>query len=242
MALGDDLCADDDVAFAFGDLVDHFAQFLDAGQEIARQDFHARLRPQRLHLFVDAFHARPAGNERTFRLALWAGRRDRGLKAAMVAGEAARKAVLDQPSRTLRALEAVAASPAQRQGRIAAAVEKQQRLLAFRKCRRDFAHQQRRNPFADLGFVGPQINGPHFRKGLAGKARLQFQMPVASGAGIHHRLQRGRGGGQHHRNGAQRGAHHRHVAALIGDAVFLLEGAVVLLVDNDEAKIRIREV
>ena len=55
----------------------------------------------------------------------------------MVADELAAKAVLDQPARAVRALEAVAADAAERQRRIAAAVEEEQRLLAAfqRVCR-----------------------------------------------------------------------------------------------------------
>ena len=49
--------------------------------------------------------------------------------AAVVAHQHAAEAVLDQPGRAVGALEAVAAGPAQRQRRIAAPVEEQQRLL-----------------------------------------------------------------------------------------------------------------
>ena len=50
-------------------------------------------------------------------------------------------------------------------------------------------------------------------------------------------LDRWRGGGQDDRNIAQAGTHDGHVAALIEDAVFLLEAGVVLLVDDDQAEI-----
>jgi len=36
-------------------------------------------------------------------------------------------------------------------------------------------------------------------------------------------------------------AHHRHVAGVVMHAVFLFVGRVVLLIDNDEAEIRIRQ-
>ena len=32
-------------------------------------------------------------------------------------------------------------------------------------------------------------------------------------------------------------AHHRHVAGIVEDAVFLLVGGVVLLIDDDQAKL-----
>ena len=52
------------------------------------------------------------------------------LMAAMVALQLPAKPVLHQPGRTFRALETVAADPAERQRRIAPAIEKEQRLFA----------------------------------------------------------------------------------------------------------------
>ncbi len=54
----------------------------------------------------------------------------RSLIAALMALQLLPKAMLDQPARALRALEAVAADAAERQRRIAAPVEEKQRLLA----------------------------------------------------------------------------------------------------------------
>ena len=80
--------------------------------------------------FGDALDARPAGDEMVERAAFRAGVRALFVMAAMVADELAAKAVLDQPARAVRALEAMAADAAERQRRIAAPVEEQQRLLA----------------------------------------------------------------------------------------------------------------
>ena len=68
------------------------------------------------------------------------------LVPAMVAHQHAAEAVLDQPGRAIRALVLVAAGLAQRQRRIAAAVEEQQRLLAAIERREDLARQPRRDP------------------------------------------------------------------------------------------------
>ena len=81
-------------------------------------------------LLGDALDARPAGDEMVERAAFRAGVRPLLVMAAMVADELAAEAVLDQPARAVRALEAVAADAAQRQRRIAAPVEEEQRLLA----------------------------------------------------------------------------------------------------------------
>ena len=70
---------------------------------------------------------------------------------AMVADELAAKAVLDQPGRTVRALEAVAADAAERQRRIAAAVEEQQRLFAASPAFRCMCVDQHRRQEAAAG-------------------------------------------------------------------------------------------
>ena len=54
-------------------------------------------------------------------------------ETAMVTLQLPAKAVLDQPGRAIRTAEPVAALTAQRQRRIAAAIKKQQRLLATAK-------------------------------------------------------------------------------------------------------------
>src|SRR3546814_4342065 len=59
---------------------------------------------------------------------------------------------------------------------------------------------------------------------------------VAPGLHVVEALQRRRCGHQHRRNAAELRAHHRHVAGMVGDAVLLLEGALVLLVDDDDAR------
>ena len=46
---------------------------------------------------------------------------------------------------------------------------------------------------------------------------------------------------QHDRNLGDPRAHHRHVAGVIVHAVFLLVGRVVLLIDDDQAEVRIRQ-
>src|SRR5262249_41671167 len=64
--------------------------------------------------------------------------------AAMVAQEPPGIAMLDQPCGAIRALEAMTAGAAQGQGRVAAPIEKQQRLLAGRECRCELGDEIRR--------------------------------------------------------------------------------------------------
>ena len=89
-----------------------------------------RLGKMLLDLLGDALDAGAAGGEVIEGAAFRAGlRRALGI-AAVMALDLAAETVLDQPARALRALEAVAADPAERQRRIAAAVEEEQRLFA----------------------------------------------------------------------------------------------------------------
>jgi hypothetical protein len=71
--------------------------------------------------------------------------------AAMVAGEPRRQAMIDHPRRAVRALEAVAAIAAERQRRIAAPVEEQQRLLLGAPASRERLDQRRREPAPAIG-------------------------------------------------------------------------------------------
>jgi hypothetical protein len=99
--------------------------------------------------FRDPLDPRPAGRQVVKRPAGGAGLRHRLVVAAMVALQLASEPVLDQPARAVRALEPVAADPAQRQRRIAAPVEKQERLLlAFERLGHGLQQQRRQEPAA----------------------------------------------------------------------------------------------
>ena len=131
----------------------------------------------------------------------------------------------------------MAARPAQRQRRIAAAIEEEQRLLAGRETSRQARHGGRGNESALRRRVASQIDRvDHGREPAAGTVG-QRQRRVAAAVGIGHRLQRRRRRDENCWNVAQPRAHHRHVARVIGDAVLLLEGRIVLLVDDDEAEL-----
>src|SRR5690606_35042591 len=94
----------------------------------------------------DALDTRPAGDERLFRAAGRARFRHRCRIAAMVAGEFAAEAMFDEPGRTLRTFDAVTAAAAECERRIAAAIEKEHRLLARRERLRDLGDENGREP------------------------------------------------------------------------------------------------
>ena len=128
--LGDQLRADDDVGLALGDRLELEPQPPDAAHDVGRQHDGARVGKMPDDLLGDPLDARAAGDQMVERAAFRAGLGPLFVMAAMMADELAAKAVLDQPARAVRALEAVAADAAERQRRIAAPVEEQQRLLA----------------------------------------------------------------------------------------------------------------
>ena len=98
--------------------------------EVARQHHGARLRKQRGDLFLQPLDAGADRGQRFLGLALRTDMRPRDREAAVMTDQPLAKAVIDQPGVADVAGEAVAAGAAQRQRRIAAAIEEQQRLLA----------------------------------------------------------------------------------------------------------------
>ena len=79
--------------------------------------------------------------------------------------------------------------------------------------------------------------GGNVRHGARAETRVQLQPGVTPLLGVDARLDRGRRGGKHDRGFLDPGAHHRHVAGMVDDAIFLLVGALVLLIDDDQPEI-----
>ena len=238
MALGHELGADDDIDLALLDLAQGLAQIADARREVARQQHAARLGKKLGHLLGDALDARPARHQRMLGAAIRAGLGDRYESAAMVAFEPAAESVLDQPGRAVRAFEFEAAFAAERHRRIAAAIEKQQRLLAARQASRR-PHRPARARASARARAGCARMSMAAMAGEAGGlvADAKPDVPVAALAGVDQAFDRRRRRAEHHGATAERAPHHRHVARLIADALFLLVALVVLFIDDDEAEI-----
>jgi hypothetical protein len=81
-------------------------------------------------LFGDALDSGSAGNQMIERTAFRTGLGRPFGMAALVALQLATKPMLDEPAGALRALEAMTAYTAKGQGRVAAAIEEQERLVA----------------------------------------------------------------------------------------------------------------
>ena len=159
--------------------------------------------------------------------------------AAVVAGEAVHQPVLDHPGGAIGALETVAAVAAQGQRGKAAAVEEQQRLLFALEVGLELGDQARCEPAAPRRRILGQVDRAHVGQARSGEALGQSDLAVA--ADLDHVPAfdcRGRRG-QDHRHVLEPGAHHRGVASMILNSVFLLERGLVRFVDDDQPEVRI---
>ena len=237
MALGDKLGADDDVRLAACDVLQQAPHRLDARHEIARQHCDPRAGEPVRQFLGDPLDTRAAWHQRVLRTAIGAGRGHRTVMTAMVADQLAAKPVFHQPGRAVRAFEAETAFAAQGQRRIAAPVEEHQRLLAGFDGRTERVNQHGRQKPPGLGRMLAHVDEPHIGHAGTAETRRQPEMFIAAPVGIDAAFERRRGGGQHDSDPFEMPALHRHVAGVVGNAVFLLVGPVMLLIDNDEPQI-----
>ena len=161
--------------------------------------------------------------------------------AAMVAHQHAAEAVFHQPGRALRALILVATGPAQRQRRIAAPVEEEQRLLAAIERGKDFPGEPRRDPAALFRPLLAHVDGGDIGQLRRREPPQHPHMPVAAEIGVVARFDRGRRRGENRPGVGEVGPDHRHIAGVVVDPIGLLEGAVMLLVEHDHAQLPKRQ-
>ena len=149
--------------------------------------------------------------------------------------------MLDQPGRAIGAFEAMAATPAERERRVAAPVQEQHRLLA--PCPRFFdgGDCARRQPPAARRTFALEVDQGDVGQPRRAEASGKSEPAVASALGVEPRLDRRRRGGEHDRRLLESRTHDRHVARVVDDAFLLLVGALVLLVDHDEAEVGERQ-
>ncbi len=114
---------------------------------------------QRRGFFLQALDAGTDGRERIHRAALRAGLRLRHREAAMMADQPPLEPVIDQPGIAILAGEAIAAGAAQRQRRVTAPVQEQQRLLLLLQRELHRFCEPRRDEASARRAFGPHING-----------------------------------------------------------------------------------
>ena len=123
---------------------------------------------------------------------------------------------------------------------MAGTVEENQALLAAFRALRDGGQQ--RGAHAVLQFLAPCIDATHRRRRFGDGPLRQFQQLVTAALPtcMVESLQRGRGRAQHDRHGALMGAPDGDIARRVAQSLLLLEGGVMLLVDDDQAEPRQR--
>src|SRR6185437_11832523 len=139
-----------------------------------------RFREAQCDFFRQSLDPRPAGHE-TMRLA--AIRAERGQRlgmAAMMTLQLAEQAMLDQPRRAIGTFEAMTAGAAERQRRIAPAIEEEHRLLAGFQCLAEGLYQRRREEALPLRLVAPHIDEANFGELRHTETRRQMQAAVAA--------------------------------------------------------------
>ncbi len=126
-----------------------------------------------------------------------------------------------------------AAVVAQQGGGVAAPVEEQQDLTVL--CHMGAHRREQRRGQRVLHGLGAHVQGAQPRHGGAAGAFGQVQAPVAFAVCVVQGLQRGRRRAEHHRHLEPLRPHQGEVARRVAKALLLLEGGVVLLVDDDHA-------
>ena len=199
------------------------------------------LGPKCYRLLGEAFDAGTEHGHLALDAAGRAFHRDGLCGAALVADEAAAEAMFDHTRVAGVAADLMATGAADRQWRVAATVQEEQRLFAGGEAFGDRLCQRVGDPAAGLQIGRPQVDRRHVRQTCDAEAFGQVEARVFAGVGVGPAFEARGGGGEHHGGALDRGAQHRHVAGVIEHAVLLLVGAVVLLVDNDEAELAERQ-
>ena len=236
--LGQHLGPDQDVGIAAMDSGQHGFPLPAALDRVAVHAQHAGPRETLAHPVLEALGTAP---ERVDVLvaAGWAGPRDGGLEAAMVAAQAAVGEVEDKVGRTPLAARHPATRRTGEHRRIATAVEKDEALFAPRQPRLDRCRQSIGDSLADHRFPGIQQVDRGQPRGSVGPL-TQHQQAVASGAGIRPAFQRRRGRAEDDRNAKLVRPEDGDITGRIAHSVLLLEGRVVFLIDDDQTQARQR--
>jgi hypothetical protein len=157
--------------------------------------------------------------------------------AAVMAQQDAPEPVFHQRGRAIGAFDTVTASAAQGQRRIAAAVEEEQRLLPIRQGGFDGRSQRLGDPSAGFGRCFAHVDDIDFRQTGPSDPVAQNDAPIPSPVDIDQGFKRWRRRGEDDRESAEHPIDDRHVPRMIRDALLLLEGTLVLFIDNDELKL-----
>ncbi len=241
VALRHKLRADDDVGAAAGNLGDLLLQGPGRSEKIRRQDRHPRIGEAFGHFLGQPFDPRSDRGKPPRSTAGRAGFGHRFRFAALMADKAFEEPVFDHARIAVIAADLVAAGAADRDGRVAAPVEEQERLFPALDPRADGGDKGRADPAVGFQLFGAHVDGAHFRQFRRPEARCQVDPRILARLGVHPGFQAGRRRSQHHLCVAQRCAQDRHVARVVKSAILLLVGGVVFLIHHDQPKIAERQ-
>ena len=239
MPLGHQLGANDDIGLARSDGGNLRLERARTAKHIRAKRGNARMREKCGRLFAQPLDPGANSGQSPLDMAGGAGIGHGFGFAALVAQEAFQKPVLDHPRIAVIAADLVATGPAQRDRRIAAAIDEQKRLFARRNTRVYRRLQRRRNPALRRQGFGAHIDGLHLGQHTGAKAVGQNQLLVFARLGIGPSFQTGRGRGQHHPRAANTGAQHGHIAGVINHAFLLLVRGVVFFIHHNQPKVLI---
>ena len=146
MAFGHKLRTDDDISSPFSNRHDLRFEGTRRSEEIRAKDRNTRLREALCRLLREPLDPRANDSKCIFGLTRRADLGDRPRRAALMAHQLLQEAVFNHPRITIRAGNLLTTFAAERHRRIAAAVEKQERLLPLEHPRFDSALKLRRYP------------------------------------------------------------------------------------------------
>ena len=158
-----------------------------------------------------------------------------------MADEPLEKPVFDHAGVAMLTPDLLSARPAQRDRRIAAPVEEQQRLLTARDPALHGGGEAGRDPAPRLHPFTAHVDGMHCGQGRRAEPRVQIDAVVFAGIRIGPAFQRRRGRGQHHPSARDGGAQHRHIPRIVKRAILLLVRGVVFLIHHDQPKVAKRQ-
>ncbi len=218
--LGDHLRPHEEIDLAAAHLGQDRAQ---AASGVAVQPRHARLwealQQPLLHLLCA--HPHPLHGVGG---AVWTALRHGGAVPTVVAGQAPpADAVVGQRDGAVLAGKDLAAGFAEHRGGEAAAVEKEDRLIAALQDPGDALGQRRAEEALRPGLVAAEIDDLHLGQGPGGHTLGELQQLQAPAGDAVVALQRGRRGPQHRHGASALGAHQRQIPSMVADPLLLLE-------------------
>ena len=241
MPFGNQLRANDDIRPTLCNLLDPLFQRPRRAKEVRGQHGKARFGEMHLRLFGQPLYARANGGKLALHLTAWAGLGHGFAFAALMAQQTFLEPVLHHTRVAMIATDLMPTGSADRHRRIAPAVDKQKRLLAFFQTRAHFGLQRWGNPLRRWEILVAHVDGAHIGQDRWPKPRSQLDPIIFTCVRVCPTLKAWRCRCQHNPRAAEACAQNRHIAGVIEHAVILLVRGVMLFIDDDQSEVLIRQ-